>query len=262
MSATHIAAAPTAFRKLAAQGTELNLSALRGATSAGEPLDSPTIEWYQRHLGVEVHDSYGLTEVGMVTANLRRPAEPQMVPGSMGVPLPGFDVRLQGEDGQLKGNGEPGHIAIRDNGFFLGSGYWGRQEEWNARFDNDWFITEDIARRDEEGRYWYIGRSDDVIVTAGYNVGPIEVETILMDYPGVVDAACVGEADPVKGQVLTAHLVIQTEASEAELLESVRRWVGERLGWHAAPHRLYIVDELPRTTSGKVQRHRLRASHE
>ncbi|WP_377253442.1 acyl-CoA synthetase [Phytohabitans kaempferiae] len=258
-SATHVAAAPTAFRQLATGGAELVPAEFTAATSAGEPLDEPTVRWFQEHAGVVVHDSYGLSELGMVTGNLRNPPHPSVAPGSMGVALPGFEVALLDEGGNLASGEATGRVAVRDNGFFLSRGYWGRQQEWDDRLVDGWFLTEDLARRDEQGRFWYVGRADDVIVTAGYNVGPNEVETALLSHPAVVDAACVGEADPVKGQVVAAHVVLGVPAPD-DLLGELRRWVGERVGWHAAPRRVHVCPELPRTASGKVQRHLLRAA--
>lgn len=259
LGATHLATAPTGYRQMAAAGAEHIAGDVKVAVSAGEPLDAVTAEWFAEHASLQLRDSYGLTELGMITGNLRpqdMPAEP--IPGSMGVPLPGFEVRLLDEDGnELEGEAE-GRLAVRDNGFLLGDGYWNRQAEWDARMVDGWFVTEDIVRRDEQGRYTYVSRADDVIVTAGYNVGPIEVESVLMDHPLVVDAACVGVPDPRKGQVVAAYVVLGGEAPEG-LLGELRPWVGERVGWHAAPRVVEVVDELPRTASGKVQRGKLRA---
>ena len=254
--ATHLAAAPTAFRQLAAAGTDHIPGSFAAATSAGEPLDAPTVGWFREHTGVTPLDSYGLSELGMVIANLRTPGAPTVQFGSMGVPLPGFDIRLVTDDGATVETGA-GRIAVRDNGFFLSGGYWQREPEWAARFVDGWFLTEDVAHRDEDGRYWFEGRSDDVIVTAGYNVGPVEVESALMAFPLVEDAACVGEPDPVKGSIVVAYLVLDGPAPD-DLRDQVRHWVGERVGWHAAPRRVEVVDSLPHTDSGKLQRALLR----
>lgn len=254
--ATHLAAAPTAFRLLVAAGRQDGLT-LQAATSAGEALDEPTLRTFRELTGLSVHDSYGLSELGMVAANLRGPHATPVRPGSMGVALPGFRMRLvDGEGNVVTGEGE-GRIAVQDNGFFLSAGYWQRQPEWDARFQDDWFVTEDLATRDGLGRYTYSGRADDVIVTAGYNIGPAEVEAALLAHPLVSDAACVGEPDPAKGSVVAAHVVLSGEPPE-DLLRELRAWVGARLGWHAAPRRLHISDALPRTESGKIKRSVLR----
>lgn len=255
--ATHLMAAPTAFRQMVAKGGLPGDLPLTAATSAGEPMDAPTLDAFQDGTGLLVHDSYGLSELGMVAANLRVPGAPPVVPGSMGVPLPGFELKLVDGSGQeVRGEGE-GRIAVRDNGFFLSAGYWQREPEWQARFEDGWFVTEDLAGRDGLGRYTHTGRADDIIVTAGYNVGPLEVETALLEHPLVTDAACVAEPDPVKGSVVAAYLVLAGSAPD-DLLAELRSWVGERLGWHAAPRRLHVVTELPRTETGKIRRAALR----
>lgn len=257
---THLAAAPTAFRQMAKTGERDEDHGLIAATSAGEPMDGSTIDWFRAERGVAVHDSYGLSELGMVTANLRNPPA-EVIAGSMGVPVPGFEVRLVDSEGNLVPIGEPGRLIVKDNGYFLSAGYWGRQPEWDARFTDGWFFTEDIVRCDHEGRYWYVSRADDVIVTAGYNVGPAEVEAALVSHPLIADAACVGEPDPQRGQVVVAHVILRTDApadAPDDILKQLRSWVGERVGWHAAPRKIRVVDHLPRTASGKVQRKNLR----
>ncbi|HEY1914866.1 MAG TPA: AMP-binding protein [Streptosporangiaceae bacterium] len=257
LSAGHLAAAPTAFRQLAAAGPGLLPAQFTAGSSAGEPLDAATIDWFRDRAGVVVHDSYGLSELGMVIGNLRTPGAPAVEPGCMGTALPGFDVALIGPDGEPVSGEGAGRIAVKDNSFLLSSGYWGRTDEWNARFAGEWFITEDIARRDEHGRYWFVGRADDVIVSSGYNVGPAEVETALLRHGLVSDAACVGEPDPVRGTVVAAHVVLAGPAPD-DLLAELRQCVGAGVGWYAAPRRLHVHDSLPRTDSGKIQRHLLR----
>ena len=260
---THLATAPTGLRQLAAAGVEALVGPppVRAATSAGEPLGPDVIGWFERQLGFRVHDAYGLTELGMVIANQRGPGATAPRPGSMGTPLPGFEAALFDVGGAFLGMaGEArGRLAIRDNGNLLGTGYWGRQAEWDARLVDGWWCTEDLVERDADGRYWYIGRMDDVIVSAGYNVGPFDVESALLEHPAIVDAAAVGEHDERKGQVVAAHVVLADPRTDREtLLDELRRWVGRRVGWHAAPRRLHVHDALPRTESGKVKRKDLR----
>ncbi|MEZ4234559.1 MAG: AMP-binding protein, partial [Thermoleophilia bacterium] len=230
---------------------------LRAATAAGEALDPESIRWLEQQVGVTIHDGYGLTELGMLVANLRGEGARPPAPGSMGYPVPGFAVRLLGDDGAPVAAGEEGQVAVRDDGWFLSSTYWGRDAEWCARLRDGWWVTEDRARQDEDGRYWYVGRMDDVIVTAGYNVGPFEVESVLLEHPAVVDAACVAEPDTRKGNVVGAHVVLAGPEPEG-LLDELRRLVGERVGWHAAPRRLHVHAALPKTESGKIRRRALR----
>lgn len=258
LNASHVAAAPTAFRQLAAAGTAMLPPQFQAGTSAGEPLDSSTVAWFKAATGVVIRDSYGLTELGMIIASLREPPGQPIVTGSLGTVLPGFEVRLLDTRGEeVQGTGE-GRVSVRDNGYFLSSGYWQRQAEWDARFADGWFVTEDVARRDVDGSYRYVGRSDDVIVSAGYNIGPLEVESALLEHPLVIDAACVGEPDSTKGQVVAAYVVLNGPAPD-DLLAELRPWVGKRVGWYAAPRRVHVRSQLPRTASGKLQRNVLRS---
>jgi acetyl-CoA synthetase len=255
--ATQFASAPTGYRQLAAAGSQA-LSPdvrVREATSAGEPLTGEILAWFERHVGATIHDSYGLTELGMVIANLRGPGSREPRTGSIGVALPGFAIELRTAEGAAVGLGDVGRIAVRDDGWLLGSTYWNRPQEWTDRVHDGWWITDDLARCDDEGRFWYLARADDVIVTAGYNVGPSEVEGALLEHPAVLDVACVGEPDDRKGQVVVAHAVLaEGVVADARLLEELRAWVGSRVGWHAAPRRLHAHDALPRTDSGKLVR--------
>jgi acetyl-CoA synthetase len=258
--ATHLASAPTGFRQLAAAGRAAMGEAplpVRAATSAGEPLTHEVVDWFAENAGFTIYDSYGLTELGMLVANLRDPGSAPPVAGSMGVAVPGYDIRLCDEDGAEVAHSEPGRLAVRDDGWLLGIDYWGRTDEWQARLRDGWWFTEDLVRQDDEGRYWYVGRADDVIVTAGYNVGPSDVENALLEHPAIVDAACVGAPDERKGQTVAAHVVLR-EGADAPPLDEVRAWVGERVGWHAAPRSVRAYVTLPRTASGKVIRRALR----
>jgi len=259
LPAPHLAAAPTAFRQLAAAGAGQIPGQFAAGSSAGEPLDAVTVEWFERNAGVTIRDSYGLSELGMVTGNLRMADAPPALAGSMGTELPGFEVGLIGVDGEFIHGEGSGRIVVKDNGFLLSAGYWGRQDEWKARFADGWFLTEDIASRDELGRYWYQSRADDMVVSSGYNIGPAEVETALLSHPLVTDAACVAEPDAVRGAVVAAHVVLAAPAP-ADLLAQLRSRVAAGVGWYAAPRRVHVHDSLPRTESGKIQRNLLRAA--
>jgi acetyl-CoA synthetase len=251
-----MASAPTGYRQMALSDADLDdPGRLRLMVSAGEPLGREVTETFARRSGVAIHDSYGLTELGMVVAN--QPGD--AVPGSMGKALPGFRIELlDGSDERIEGPGE-GRLAVADNGWLLGETYWGRDELWQERRRGELWATEDIVRRDEDGRYWYVGRADDMIVTAGYNVAPAEVEEALAAHPLVADAACIGTPDGRKGTAVAAFVVLASEEEAPEELTPVlRQWVGERIGWHAAPRRVAAVPSLPRTPSGKLRRAEVR----
>ena len=254
---THLASAPTGFRQLLAESGEVVTGppTLRSATSAGEPLPPRVGADFHRRFGVSVNDSYGLTECGMLLAQRPGSRSAPAEPGVMGTPVPGFEVQLLDERGGIVADGEPGVIAVRDDGNLLACDYWGRSDEWRARIRDGWWVTEDVARRGEDGRLRYVGRRDDIIVTAGYNVSPVEVETALGSHPAVADVACVAGPDPRKGTAIVAVVVLSEAGAGSDLLlDELRVWVGERLGWHTAPRQLVIADHLPRTESGKLRR--------
>jgi acetyl-CoA synthetase len=259
---THVTGTPTAYRSLAAAGEaaffEGRQPTVMRATSAGEPLNPEPIRWLAAHSGFEVYDAYGITEVGMVTGNPRTVSH-RLKPGSMGFVLPGYDIALLDEHGKEAALGESGMIAVRRHQWFLSSGYWNRAEEWDQRWCDEWFLTGDTAYRDEEGYLWFVGRHDDVIVTAGMNVGPFEIESALVSHPDVAEAAVVGKPDPRRGQVVKAYVVLrQGEAGSPQLAETLQGLVRDRVGRHAWPRDVEFVQDLPRTESGKIVRAFLR----
>lgn len=258
---THLTGAPTAYRSLVAAGARALVGrqlAIRAATSAGEPLNPEPIRWLAEHVGFEVFDSYGLTEVGMVTGNPRSVPH-RLKPGSMGFPLPGYEIALLDEAGRPVSVGEPGTIAVRRHPWFLSSAYWEMEAEWASRWQGEWFLTGDTAYQDEDGYLWFVGRADDVIVTAGLNVGPFEVESVLVSHPAVAEAAAVAKPDPRRGHVIKAYVILRPGHAESPALASeLQELVRDRVGRHAWPREVEFVAGLPRTESGKIQRGLLR----
>lgn len=258
---TYLAAAPSAYRKLVAAAARTGLrAALRGATSAGEPLDAPLVQSWQA-LSVDgrdhgdIQDGYGQSESAMSLANLAYADQP-VVPGALNSVVPGFELGLVDEHGTEQA--ELGVIALRNPRYLASVGYWNAQEKWKERWRGEWFLTGDMARRDEHGRWWILGRDDDLIITSGYNVGPTEVENIVLAQPGVAEAAVVGAPDPARGAVVRAVVVPDGTVPRAELTERIQAAVREGLGRHAYPRIVDFVDELPRTEVGKVRRNQLR----
>lgn len=257
---TFAAGAPTAFRQLLATASSVGFpSSLKGATTAGEPLDAGTVTGWERLFGTPIRDGYGLTEVGMVLGDLGNPEIPSE-PGTLASVVPGFEVDLVNEDG-IPTSGDEGLIAIRRPPFQLSSGYENAPDAWEKRWHGDWYVTDDIAQRNDKGNWRFAGRADDVIVTAGYNVGPVEVESILLENPGVSEAAVVAAPDPDRGSVIRA-VVVQAEGAPAAdvLIQQLQDAVRRRLGRHAYPRIVEFVDALPRTATGKVRRADLRAT--
>lgn len=253
---TVIAAAPSAFRRLVAVAESTGLpSSLRSATCAGEPLDAPLVRAWRDLAGFDLRDSFGQSEMAMVLGNLAHDKRP-VVGGSLASVMPGLDVALVDEDGVPQG--EQGILALRSPRYQTCTGYRNKDELWAERWRGDYFLSGDIFRRDEQGRYWFVGRQDDLIVTSGYNVGPAEVENIIMAHNGVAEAAVLGAPDPARGSVVRAVIVLNGSSPADIVDEDVRRMVADRLGHHAAPRIVDFVDALPRTETGKVRRSELR----
>jgi len=257
--ASFVAGAPSAFRGLARYAASHRVAdSLRGATCAGEALDEDTASAWGAMGRGPLLDGYGLTEVGMVLANFANQPSPP-IPGTLSGPVPGFEVELHDEHGRLVTQGQIGQIVVRRPPFQLSIGYDNRASAWEERWSDDWFMTGDLARIDEAGRWHYVGRDDDVIVTSGYNVGPAEVEAALLQHPGVAEAAAVSMPDPERGHVVRAFVVRAVGAPpDDELTKKLQDIVRARVGRHAYPRIIEYVESLPRTATGKVRRAVLR----
>ncbi|MGV9711590.1 AMP-binding protein [Gordonia sp. NPDC003424] len=252
LGVTNFAAAPTVYRSLSKDPSFSGFS-LRRASSAGEPLTPDVIEWARDALHTEVRDHYGQTEHGMFINNHWHPdvAEP-LVPGSMGKPMPGFAAGIV--DGQIA-------IDVARSPLMWFAGYLDAPEKTAARFTEDkaWYLTGDTGRMDDEGRFFFTARDDDVIIMAGYRIGPFDVESVLITHPAVIDVAVVGRPDQLRGEVLEAFVVLAdgvdgTDALETELQQLVKTGFAA----HAYPRTVHFVDALPKTPSGKIQRFILR----
>ena len=256
---TYLTAAPTAIRSLVQSIQREGVPAsLRAAATAGEPLDADTVSGWQNLTQSPIRDGYGLTEIGMVLGNLAVPPG-EITPGAMGSVVPGFEALLVERDGTPVGELDEGLIAVKRPRFQLSIGYDNVPQTWDARWVGDLFITEDRARRDREGRWWFVGRDDDMIVTSGYKVGPIEIETVLLEHPAVADAGVVAKPDPKRGSVVRAVVVKRPDAPpEAVLTAELQDAVRTKVGRHAYPRIVEYVDALSRTEVGKLKRAALR----
>ncbi|MGY0500703.1 AMP-binding protein [Nocardia sp. FBN12] len=263
---TNFAAAPTVYRALRADSGPVPAGfTLRRASSAGEPLTPDVVAWSQRTLGVPVRDHYGQTEHGMVICHAWHPALDVAVPlGSMGRQLPGWSCVVLSEDADSEAApGEIGRVAIDTQHspllWFLG--YLDDPERTATRFtaDGRWYLTGDVGSRDTDGCFRFSSRDDDVIIMAGYRIGPFEVESVLVMHDQVAEAAVVGMPDDLRGEVLEAFVVTQTGTEgSAELAAELQQLVKDKFAAHAYPRRVHFVDSLPKTPSGKVQRFLLR----
>jgi acetyl-CoA synthetase len=267
--------APTAIRMLMKSGDELpsrfDLSALRRALSVGEPLDAEAVIWGGEVLGRQICDTWWQTETGSIM--IASTPEIGIQPGSMGKPVPWITAGLlrcddegelifddQGAVIEITQPDEVGVLALRTPWPSMFRAYLGDEERYRACFVGGWYVAGDLARRDSGGYYWFIGRADDVIKTAGHLIGPFEVEQVLMEHPDVVQAGVYGVPDEMAGAVIHARIVLrpgveESQALMTEVLANARR----RLGPAVAPREINVIETLPITRSGKVMRRLLRA---
>jgi acetyl-CoA synthetase len=256
---TNVFTTPTAMRAMMAihDAGSRYPQKFRRVCSAGEPLNPEAIRWFREQYGLTVLDYYGLTESYPLVANY--PFQ-EVREGSMGKPMPGWEVQILDEDEHPVAVGERGEICLRarTNPHYP-LGYWNRPEDSDEVFGGEWFHTKDAARQDEDGYVWYEGRADDVIIAAGYRVGPFEVESVCLEHPAVREAAAVASPDELRGNVVKAFIVLAADHEPSqELADEIKTFVRERLSAYAYPRRIEFVDDLPKTLTGKIRRIELR----
>jgi len=257
---TTFCAPPTVYRALVLLDLgRYDWSRLRHCVSAGEPLNPEVIKVWQQATGLTIYDGYGQTETVNLLANYRCL---QVRPGSMGKPTPGFDVAVVDDDGKVLGPGEEGHVAVRvrpQRPVGLFTGYWRDPEATAAAFRGDFYFTGDRAQVDEDGYFWFVGRSDDVILSAAYRIGPFEVESALVEHPAVAEAAVVGKPDPQRGQIVKAFVVCAPGYQPSdELARELQEHCRQVTAPYKYPREVEFTDDLPKTISGKIRRVELR----
>jgi len=256
---TNVFTTPTAMRAMMAVGDagERYPQRFRRVCSAGEPLNPEAIRWFRHQYGVTVLDYYGLTESYPLCANF---PFMEVREGSMGKPMPGWEVAILDEDERPVKRGDRGEICLRAHSNpHYPLGYWRNDEAARETFGGDWFHSKDAASEDDDGYYWYEGRADDVIIAAGYRIGPFEVESACIEHPAVQEAAAVASPDEMKGNVVKAFIVLADGHEPTdELAGEIKRFVRERLSAYAYPRRIEFTDELPKTLTGKIRRIELR----
>ncbi|MCU0278864.1 MAG: acetate--CoA ligase [Candidatus Nanopelagicales bacterium] len=267
--------APTAIRMLMRAGAEVaadyDLSSVRFVASVGEPLNPEAVVWGREALGLTIHDNWWQTETGgIMIANF---AACDVHPGSMGRPMPGITagVLQRGEEGRAApgpdghvvelGPDEIGELALRVGWPSMFRGYLNEQQRYEKCFADGWYLTGDLARCDENGYFWFVGRADDVIKTAGHLIGPFEVESVLMEHPAVAEAGVIGVPDPVMGEKIKAFVSLKpgVDADPAKLRRELTAHARRRLGPAVAPREIEFADNLPKTRSGKIMRRLLKA---
>jgi acetyl-CoA synthetase len=249
---------PTEYRMMAkTKGLHrFDLSHLRSAVSAGEPLNREVIDTFEKYFRVRVRDGYGQTENTLLIATLKdMPAKW----GSMGKPTPGNRIALIDDEGKEVPTGEVGYIAVHCSSPALFKGYYQDPERTKAAFIGDWYITGDRARKDEEGYFWFEGRADDVIISSGYTIGPFEVEDALVKHPAVKECAVVASPDPVRGSIVKAFVVLNDQAEPSpELVRELQEHTKTITAPYKYPREIEFVSSLPKTASGKIRRVELR----
>jgi acyl-coenzyme A synthetase/AMP-(fatty) acid ligase len=261
---TVLCAPPTAYRMLVldepmAYFKSHRPAALRHCVGAGEPLNPEVIKIWQESTGLTIRDGYGQTETVLLCGNF----PPLTVkPGSMGKPSPGFEVSIIDHDGNELPANKEGDIAVRikpKRPLWMFKEYWHNPEATHACIRGDWYITGDRAYKDEDGYFWFVGRADDVIISAGYRIGPFEVESALKEHPAVAESAVVASPDEVRGEIVKAYVILAPgfTASEA-LTNELQEHVKQATAPYKYPREIEFVESLPKTISGKIRRVELR----
>ena len=251
---------PTALKMLRQVGTPAARHAfrLRSLGSGGETLGAELLDWGRATFGLTINEFYGQTECNLVVANCASLMPTK--PGSMGRPVPGHEVAIVDAEGQVLPPGQPGAIAVRRPDPVMFLGYWQNGPATAAKFRGDWLLTGDEGIADEDGYLAFVGRDDDVITSAGYRIGPGEIEDCLIKHPAVAMAAAVGVPDPLRTERVKAFLVLKPGISGDEALaREIQDFVKVRLAAHEYPREVAFVDSLPMTATGKIIRRELRA---
>jgi medium-chain acyl-CoA synthetase len=256
---TTFCAPPTAYRMLVLEDLSRYQTSLRWCVGAGEPLNPEVIETWHRGTGHLIRDGYGQTETALLCGNY---PSLEVRPGSMGKPSPAITVRVIDEEGQELGADSEGDIAVRfrpERPVGLFQEYWKAPAATEASRRGDWYVTGDRAYVDADGYFWFVGRADDVIISAGYRIGPFEVESALVEHPAVAEAAVVAKGDPMRGTIVKAYVILAPgHLASDQLASELQEHVKSVTAPYKYPRELEFVTELPKTISGKIRRVELR----
>ncbi len=248
---------PTALKLMRQAEVRHSGVKLRSMLSGGESLGAELLQWVRATFGIDAHEVYGQTECNLVVGNNSRLFP--IRPGSMGKATPGFDVRIVNERGEELPTGSRGIIGVRQPNPCTMLGYWKNEEATEKKFAGEFLLTGDLGVQDEDGYFWYVSREDDVITTAGYRVGPSEIENTLMKHPAVAMSAVVGIPDPVRTESIKAWIVLRPGFAPNEALaREIQQFVKVQLAAHEYPRFVQFTDTLPMTATGKVLRRELR----
>jgi len=263
--------APTAIRMLMKAGNEIrapfDLSKLRFIASVGEPLNPEAVVWSEQVLGLPFHDNWWQTETGAIM--IANYASMPIKPGSMGLPLPGVEAGIvkctkqKGEQSTLKvlsKANEVGELALKQGWPSMFRGYLHQEEKYQHCFNQGWYLSGDLAYKDEEGYYWFVGRADDLIKSSGHLIGPFEVESALMEHEDVIEVGVIGIPDEIAGEIVKAYVTLKSDVTPSEQLQKeLKGFARKKLGAAVSPKEIVFRQNLPKTRSGKIMRRLLKA---
>jgi len=229
---------------------------LRSVHSGGEHLSSVILEWAEKELGVAVNEIYGLTEANFLVGNCQ---SMETKPGSMGKPYPGHNIEILDEGGETLPPGKVGEIAVSKEDPVMFLGYWNNPEATKKSFRGNWFLTGDLAYKDKEGYFWFVGRKDDIIISSGYRIGPVEVESSIIRYGAVEEVAVVASPDEMRGNIVKAFVKLKSGYKPSpKIMKGIQESVKEDVALYAYPREIEFVDEIPKSITGKIRRDELR----
>ena len=230
---------------------------IRSIGSGGETLGEEVLRWGREELKITINEFYGMTEVNLVVGNCYEVME--IKPDSMGKAIPGHIVDIVDEKGRILSPGETGEVAVKGPDPVMLLEYWGKPEATKEKFVGDWWLTGDLARKDEDGYFYFLGRKDDLISSAGYRIGPSEIEACLIKHPAVAMAAAIGSPDELRGEIVKAFIQLKVGyQATKDLSTEIQEFVKKRLSAHEYPREIEFVKELPLTATGKIRRADLR----
>ena len=258
---TTLCCPPTMYRLMMQTDIDsFDLSSLKYSTTAGEALNPDLFDFWKEHTGLTIFEGFGQTETPLTVANL---VNSTPTPGSMGKPMPLYEIEIKRDDGSRCDTGETGEICIKADPYPAGimMEYYRNPEKTAEAVYDGWYHTGDTAWCDEQGHFWYVGRNDDVIKSSGYRIGPFEIESVLLEHDAVRECAVTGVPDPVRGKAVKATIVLSEGFKpSAELTSELQKWVKRKTAPYKYPRIIDYVSELPRTVNGKIRRVAIRES--
>lgn len=259
---TVFCSAPTAYRMLVQNDiSSYKFNSLKHCVSAGEPINPEVMEQWRKKTGLDIYEGYGQTETVLICGNFKGM---KIKPGSMGKPSPAFDVKILDENGTVLPPGQEGDIAVRvlpDRPFGLFTHYVDNPSKTASSLRGNFYITGDRGYMDEDGYFWFVARSDDIILSSGYRIGPFEVESALIEHPSIAESAVVSSPDPIRGEVVKAFIVLNPDYKshdQEQLKKEIQEHVKKTTAPYKYPRKVEFIEELPKTVSGKVKRNELR----